>query len=237
MVDYSGGLVAAISLLAGLHAARRDGIGMDCDVSLYDTAVTMLTYPGTWHLNRGFRPQRTRHSAHPSLVPFQAFEAQDGWLVVGCAKEKFWSRLAEVVGHPEWAAEDSPYADFAGRREHGAALLTQLEEIFLQRTVSEWLGVLYAAAIPCGPINDVEQALEEEHTHARHLVVQTEHPVFGTVRQLASPVRVGAETPEYRRAPRRNEDVARITGEVIGLTPERVAELNAMGAFGTGQPG
>ena len=57
MVDYSGGFVAATSLLAGVHAARRDGIGMDCDVSLYDTAVTMLTYPATWHLNAGFEPQ------------------------------------------------------------------------------------------------------------------------------------------------------------------------------------
>ena len=103
LVDYSGGFVAAISLLAGLHAARRDGVGMDCDVSLYDTAMGMLTYPATWHLNAGFTPVRTRHSAHPSLVPFQAFEASDGWLVVGCAKEKFWARLAEVVGHPEWA--------------------------------------------------------------------------------------------------------------------------------------
>ncbi len=90
MVDYSGGFVAALSLLAGVHAARRDGVGMDCDVSLYDTAVTMLTYPATWHLNAGFEPVRTRHSAHPSLVPFQAFEAQDAWMIVGCAKEKFW---------------------------------------------------------------------------------------------------------------------------------------------------
>ena len=77
LVDYSGGLVAAISLLAGIHAARRDGVGMDCDVSLYDTAFTLLTYPATWHLNDGFTPARTRHSAHPSLVPFQAFQTKD----------------------------------------------------------------------------------------------------------------------------------------------------------------
>jgi hypothetical protein len=81
------------SLLAGLHAARRDGVGGDCDVSLYDTAVSLLTYPATWHLNAGYEPARTRNSAHPSLVPFQAFEAADGWFVVGCAKEKFWQRL------------------------------------------------------------------------------------------------------------------------------------------------
>jgi crotonobetainyl-CoA:carnitine CoA-transferase CaiB-like acyl-CoA transferase len=237
LVDYSGGFVAAISLLAGLHAARRDGVGMDCDVSLYDTAVTMLTYPATWHLNAGFTPVRTRHSAHPSLVPFQAFQAKDGWLVVGCAKEKFWARLAEVVGHPEWAAPDSPYATFAGRREHGEELLAQLEAIFAVRTVDEWLSVLYPAAIPCGPINDVAGALREEHTIARNLVVTTEHPTFGTVEQLASPVRVGSEPPTYRRAPLRNEDFDLVVREIAGLDDARVTELSAQGAFGSVDPG
>ena len=77
MVDFSGGFIAAISLLAGVHAARRDGVGMDCDLSLYDAAISMLTYPAVWHMNAGFEPVRTHHSAHPSLVPFQAFEASE----------------------------------------------------------------------------------------------------------------------------------------------------------------
>ncbi|WP_326554362.1 CaiB/BaiF CoA transferase family protein [Micromonospora sp. NBC_01813] len=233
MVDYSGGFVAAISLLAGVHAARRDGVGMDCDVSLYDTAISMLTYPATWHLNAGFQPTRTHHSAHPSLVPFQVFQAKDGWMVVGCAKEKFWTRLADVVGHPEWAAAGSPYGTFGTRRDNRDELLAELEQIFRQRTVDEWLTQLYAAAIPCGPINDVPAALAEEHTAARDLVVTTEHPRFGTVQQLASPVRVGAEPPAYRRAPQRNEDFATVTGDILGLDPQTLADLTAAGAFGT----
>lgn len=87
LVDFTGGYVAALSLMAGLHAARRDGVGGDCDVSLYDTAIGMLTYPAAWHLNAGYQPVRTKNSAHPSLVPFQAFKASDDWFVVGCAKE------------------------------------------------------------------------------------------------------------------------------------------------------
>lgn len=232
LVDYSGGFVAAISLLAGLHAARRDGVGMDCDVSLYDTAIGLLTYPAVWHLNAGFVPERTRHSAHPSLVPFQAFEAADGWLVVGCAKEKFWQRLAQVIGHPEWAEPGSPYATFAGRQKHSKELLAKLEEIFKQRTVDEWLSVLYPASIPCGPINDVAAALREEHTLARDLIVETDHPRFGTVRQLASPVRVGNERPTYRRAPQRNEDFDYVLREVIGMDDQRITELKQQGAFG-----
>jgi len=235
MVDYSGGFVAAISLLAGLHAARRDGVGMDCDVSLYDTAIGLLTYPAAWHLNAGFTPARTRHSAHPSLVPFQAFEAADGWLVVGCAKEKFWQRLTEVVGHPEWAT-DPRFATFAARREHQETLLPLLEEIFRARTVAEWLAPLYAASIPCGPINDVESALTEEHTIARDLVVETEHPLWGTVRQVASPVRVGDERPAYRRAPRRNEDFAHVVSGLLGYDDAKVSALSEAGAFGSGLP-
>ncbi|TDC61814.1 CoA transferase [Actinomadura sp. GC306] len=232
LVDYSGGFVAAISLLAGLHAARRDGVGMDCDVSLYDTAVGLLTYPAVWHLNAGFTPERTRHSAHPSLVPFQAFEASDGWFIVGCAKEKFWTRLASVVGHPEWAEPESGFGSFADRRTNKDKLIPLLEEIFRQRTVDEWLEQLYAASIPCGPINDVAQAMEEEHTKARGLRVTTEHPRFGTVEQLASPVRVGAEPPEYRRAPRRNEDFDLVVREIAGYDDATVERLRAGGAFG-----
>ncbi|MER5458016.1 CoA transferase [Micromonospora sp. NPDC002389] len=237
LVDFSGGFVAAISLLAGVHAARRDGVGMDCDVSLYDTAISLLTYPATWHLNAGFEPVRTHHSAHPSLVPFQVFQAKDGWMVVGCAKEKFWARLATLVGHPEWAADGSPYANFGARRENREELLAALADIFRQRTVDEWLPELYAAAIPCGPINDVGAALTEEHTAARDLIVTTDHPRFGTVQQLASPVRVGDEPPAYRRAPLRNEDFATVTGELLGLDPQAVAVLAEAGAFGSAVDG
>jgi crotonobetainyl-CoA:carnitine CoA-transferase CaiB-like acyl-CoA transferase len=232
MVDYSGGFVAAISLLSGLHAARRDGVGMDCDVSLYDTAISLLTYPAVWHLNAGFTPQRTRHSAHPSLVPFQAFEAQDGWLVVGCAKEKFWERLAAVVGHAEWSQPDSPYGDFAGRQRNSETLLAELEAIFRGRTVDEWLSVLYPASIPCGPINDVAAALEDEHTLARNLVVTTEHPRYGTLQQLASPVRVGTEVPTYRRAPRRNEDFDYVMSDIARYDDADISDLRNAGAFG-----
>lgn len=236
MVDYSGGFVAAISLLAGVHAARRDGHGMDCDVSLYDTAISMLTYPGTWHLNAGFQPARTRHSAHPSLVPFQAFQASDGWMVVGCAKEKFWTRLAGVVGHPEWGQQDSPFGSFSKRAERRDQLLAELEEIFRGNTVEEWLALLYAASIPCGPINDVGAALKEEHTSARNLIVTTDHPRYGTVQQLASPIRVGEDPSTYRRAPQRNEDFDVVVRDLLGLDEQTIVDLQVGGAFGVTTP-
>jgi crotonobetainyl-CoA:carnitine CoA-transferase CaiB-like acyl-CoA transferase len=236
LVDYSGGYVAAVALLAGLHAARRDGVGMDCDISLYDTAIAMLNYPAAWHLNEGFEPTRMRHSAHPSLVPFQAFEASDGWMVVGCAKEKFWVRLAEHLGHREWTT-DERFSDFAGRHRHRDELIPLLEAEFRKRPVAEWIIDLSAATIPCAPIHTVGQALTDEHTLARGLVVTTEHPRFGSVRQVASPVRVGSEAPSYRRAPLRNEDLDYVMQTVAGYASDEVAGLERAGAFGTPPPG
>ena len=235
MVDYSGGFVAAISLLAGVHAASRDGVGMDCDVSLYDTAMAMLTYPATWHLNAGFTPVRTRHSAHPSLVPFQAFEATDGWMVVGCAKEKFWARLAQVIGHPEWARGGLAVRHvLPAPRAPGGAATAELEAIFATRTVDDWLSQFYAAPIPCGPINDVEAALKDEHPSPA--TCSSPPTTRGTARsrQLASPVRVGADAPDLPRArPSATSTPHRILTEMRRLRRgRRIAELSAAGAFG-----
>jgi crotonobetainyl-CoA:carnitine CoA-transferase CaiB-like acyl-CoA transferase len=231
LVDFSGGFVAAISLLAAVHAARRDGVGCDCDVSLYDTAISLLNYPAAWHLTSGFEPERTRHSAHPSLVPFQAFEASDGWLIIGCAKEKFWQRLTVELGHPEWA-DDPRFATFADRRGNRDVIIPLLEQVLLTREVDEWLSAFRAAGIPSGPINTVAQALADPHTIARELVVETEHPRWGTVRSVGSPVRVGDAVPEYRRAPYRNEDIDYVLGEVAGYSPEQRAAAALAGAFG-----
>jgi crotonobetainyl-CoA:carnitine CoA-transferase CaiB-like acyl-CoA transferase len=86
LVDMIGGTVAALSMLAGIHRARRDGVGCDCDVSLHEVALSYLNYVGTWHLSGGYVPGRPPMSAHPSIVPFQNLPARDGWLVVACAK-------------------------------------------------------------------------------------------------------------------------------------------------------
>jgi crotonobetainyl-CoA:carnitine CoA-transferase CaiB-like acyl-CoA transferase len=232
LVDYSGGLVAATSILAGVHAARRDGAGMDCDVSLFDTAIAMLTYPAIWALNGDFQPTRTHHSAHPSLVPFQAFQAADGWLVVACPKEKFWARLAKAIGRAELAT-DSRFASFAARRRNADELLAILDAVFGSRSVEEWLDTLRAAGVPCGPVNSVRDALSDAQTLARGMVVETDHPRFGTVRQVRSPVRVGSDDTSYRRAPARHEDADHVLHQLLGYDDRSIEEFGRRGAFGT----
>jgi crotonobetainyl-CoA:carnitine CoA-transferase CaiB-like acyl-CoA transferase len=231
IVDFSTGYVAALALLAGLHAAARDGVGMDCDVSLFDTAVAMLTYPGVWHLNAGFEPTRTRHSAHPSVVPFQAFQAADGWFVIAAAKEKFWTRIAQVVGRPD-LAEDPDYRTLADRQRNAAALLGILEAIFLARPVRHWVDALTAAGVPVGEVNSVADALRDPQVGARELIVEAEHPVYGTVKTIASPVKVGDRARPPLRAPQRGEHTRAVLGELLGLSEQDYAVAAADGAFG-----
>jgi crotonobetainyl-CoA:carnitine CoA-transferase CaiB-like acyl-CoA transferase len=224
LVDYSGGLVAAISMLAAVHAARRDGVGYDCDISLFDTALMMLTYPAIWSLNSDFEPQRMKNSAHPSLVPFQAFKAKDTWFVIACPKEKFWSRLVHAIGRPELGTKEQ-FATFSNRRKNADVLLPLLDEIFASRTAQEWVQDLTAAGVPCGPVNSVSQALTDDQTRAREMIVETEHPHFGSIRQVRSAVRVGTNPPEFRRAPRRNEDESYVLRDILAYGEDKIDAL------------
>jgi len=235
LVDYCGGFVGALAVLAGVHAARRDGAGMDCDLALFDTAMSLLSYVGTWYLTAGVEPRRVPLSGHPSLVPFQNFRTADGWIVVACPKEKFWQRLCVALDQP-LLADEPRFADFAARSAHAAELLDRLARAFAARTSAEWLERLGKAGVPCAPVHSVAEALADPQTAARELVLETAHPRFGTVRQLRSPVRVGPEPPPGRRAPRRHEDGDALLAALLGYDRDRLAALAASGAFGTVPP-
>lgn len=230
VVDYSGGFVAAIALLAGIHKARRDGFGGDCDLSLFDTAISMLTYPAAWYLSKGEVPSRTRNSAHPSLVPFQNFETRDGWIVIGCAKEKFWQRLVQVLGDPRLLGER--FASFAMRAANKDELIPLLEQLFKARDTEDWLEALMSAQIPCGPVNDLPNALTDPQVEARQMVVETDHPTLGKVGQVGSPIRVAGYLPEYQRAPLLGEHKMSVLKEILGLSNDEISQLDFKGAFG-----
>ena len=233
LVDFSGGYVAATALLAAVHAARRDGIGMDCDISLYDVAVSLLNYPATWHLTAGWEPSRTERSAHPSLVPFQLFRGgDDTWFVLGCAKEKFWRAVAGVIDRPD-LAEDQRFADFEARSANGAEVIRILDKAFATEPTETWLARLRAAGVPAAPVQSVPEALADPHTAARGLIIETDHPRFERVQSMASPVRVGPSgNVTYRRAPHLHEHATDVLGELLGYSTDQIRALEDRGAFG-----
>jgi crotonobetainyl-CoA:carnitine CoA-transferase CaiB-like acyl-CoA transferase len=227
LVDYCGGLVAALALVSGVHAARRSGVGCDCDLSLFDTAISMLSYPGVWWLNEGHRIERLGSSAHPSLVPFQAFRAADRWLVVACAKEKFWRRLAEAVEHKEWIS-DQRFLTFIERYENRNLLGGMIEDVLGGRSAQQWVDVLRRAGVPCGVVNDVGEALADADVAARDLVVKATHPQRGSVTLLRSPVVVGeSRALPVRCAPALGADTEDVLSTLAGLSAREISAVVA----------
>ncbi|HJQ83597.1 MAG TPA: CoA transferase [Candidatus Binatia bacterium] len=226
IVDFSGGILSALALMIGLHRARATGVGCDVDVSLLDTAVSMLNYLAVWTLNRDWQPRRLPDGAHQSLVPSQTFRTRDGWLVIMCMKEKFWERLADGMGLAP-LRQDPRFRTFADRLAHRDALRPILVEEFRRRTTAEWLGRL-RGRVPIAPVYAVDEALEDEQVLAREMVIELEHPVFGRIRETGCPIKIDGVRPRYEPARPLGADTETILGE-IGVGREEVAALRARG--------
>jgi crotonobetainyl-CoA:carnitine CoA-transferase CaiB-like acyl-CoA transferase len=231
LVDLSAGYVSALAVVSGLWRARREGVGCDCDISLFDTALAELMYVGTWAATKAYEPPRRHNSGHPSIVPFQNFQTSDGWIVVACPKERFWQTLCEAIGRPELAT-DPRYHDFAARDRNREELLNVLDAVFASRSTDDWLGLLPPLGIPCGRVNSVVSALEDPQARAREAVVEAPHERFGTVRTIATPLRVDGERRPPVRAPRRGEHTRECLSQVCGYSDEQITELEQSGVFG-----
>jgi crotonobetainyl-CoA:carnitine CoA-transferase CaiB-like acyl-CoA transferase len=225
LVDFSCGYVAATSVLAGLFRAERTGVGCNCDVSLFETALSLLNYVGTWTASRDdYEPRKMGHSAHPSIVPFQAIPTGDGWIVVACPKEKFWIALCEAVGRADLLA-DERFASFAGRDEHREALLAELYAAFATRGAAEWVTILEAAGVPCGPVNTIREALADPQAVARGATQTIEHPELGSVTHLSSALGVSTGLRPIEIGPGRGEHTAEVLSDVAGYDEAHIAEL------------
>jgi len=225
VIDFAGGYAAMLGLMVALYDAQRSGVGRDVDVSLLDTAVSMLSYFAAWTLNRDWEPARVPASGHQTLVPAQNFRTADGWIVVFCAKEKFWLSLVRLMGLPALAS-DPRFDAFPGRLAHKDALLPILEERFATKSTREWLGLL-RGHVPCAPVNSVREALEDAQVLAREMVVEIDHPVFGRMRQVASPIKAGGAIPAPAPAPRLGEHTDTLLQDVLGYGAATIERLRA----------
>ncbi|HET9922591.1 MAG TPA: CoA transferase [Methylomirabilota bacterium] len=230
VIDFAGGYAAMTGLMVGLFDAQRSGVGRDVDISLLDTAVSMLSYFAIWTLNRDWTAERTRDSAHQTIVPAQNFPTCDGWIVVFCNKDKFWRDLVDVLGAAE-LADDPRFRGFAERFANREALLPLLRARFATRTTAAWLDRL-RGRVPCAPVNDVRQALTDPQVLARDMIVEVEHPDFGPLREVRSPVRTEGEIRELRRAPRLGEHTDEILREILNYSDSTISRLRSAGVLG-----
>jgi crotonobetainyl-CoA:carnitine CoA-transferase CaiB-like acyl-CoA transferase len=230
VIDFAGGYAAMLGLMVALFDAQRTGMGREVEVSLLDTAISMLSYFATWTLNRDWQAGRTPDSGHQTLVPAQNFPTRDGWIVVFCAKEKFWRALVEVIGSAE-LGRDPRFATFADRLRHKEALIPLLRERFATRSTAEWLRLL-RGHVPCAPVNDLRQALAEEQVRAREMIVEVEHPHFGTLREVASPIKTDGAVARPAAAPGLGEHTDSILRDVLSYGERTIAALRSKGAIG-----
>ena len=230
VIDFAGGYAAMVGLMVGLFDAHRTGIGRDVDVSLLDTAVSMLSYFAIWTLNRDWHPERVADSGHQTLVPAQNFPTQDGWIVIFCNKDKFWQALLERMELPA-LGRDPRFAGFAERLAHKAELVALLKARFVEKTTAEWLGLL-RGHVPCAPVNSVAQALEDEQVRAREMILEIEHPHFGRIREVAGPIRTEGEIRQPAPAPALGEHTEAILSGILGYGSQTIARLRAEGVIG-----
>ena len=237
LVDLSGGYVSTIAMLSGLWRARRDGVGCDCDISLFETALHELMYIGPWAATHQYVPPRRADSAHPSIVPFQNFKAKDGWFVVAAAKQKFWETLCEVIDRPDLNS-DERFSTMVARDQNRDALLPILKDVFAERTVDEWISLLVEAGVPSSKVNSVLEALDDPQTVDRGGIIEHDHPTLGNVRTIASPLRLSDEEGNELRAqppdagPSRGEHTRQVLVELCGYDDRKINFLADAGAFG-----
>jgi succinate---hydroxymethylglutarate CoA-transferase len=224
IVDYSTGTMCALGLLAGILEARRTGKGRDLDVSLYDVAMHLLNYPAAWYLNDGLVTERVARSAHPFIVPSQLYRTQDGWIFVMAQTQRFWEVLADALGRGELKAK---YPDFEARRAHRGELTKVLDAEFSKRTTGEWLERL-RGTVPCGPVYDLPQALENPYFLERGGVQVFDHPDKPGFKLVASPFRLGEPLPA-KPAPKLGEHSEALLKE-LGYAEAEIARLKAQGA-------
>ncbi len=229
VIDHAAGFAAALGLVAALHSAARTGQGRDVEVSLLDTAVSMLTYLAIWNLNTDFDPVRRSGSAHQTLAPVQTFKTSDSYIVIFCAKEKFWQNLCEGLGIPEFA-NDERFRNFAQRHKNRDLTVSKLQTIFLTKSTQQWLELL-RGKVPCAPVNNLGEALSNPLLLERKMIVETEHPVFEKVKQVASPIRVSETSFKHHRAPHLGEHTEEILRDRLGLTDTELGALKGRGVL------
>jgi formyl-CoA transferase len=190
--DVSAGLFGAIAILAALRYRDSTGKGQHIDLSLLETTMSLLSNVSSNYLISGEESERYGNG-HPNIVPYQAFQSSDGYIVVACGNDHLYQNLCRLLEREELAT-DPRFMTNPLRIVNRAELIPMLQEAFHQRTSEEWLSVLRTIGIPCGPINPVSEAFNNPQIQERGLVWECEHPTAGPIKLVGSPMQF-SETP------------------------------------------
>ena len=221
--DITAGILAAMGILAAYTHRLKTGEGQWVETSLFEAALVQTYWQSAIALATGVAP-RAMGSAHPLNAPYQAFEASDGWIVVGGANQRNWMRTLEALGATELAA-DPRFVSGGDRMGHLKELETELAKRFRTRPAAHWLAALDDKGVPCGPVQDMLQALDDPQTKAREMVVDVDHSTLGPVRTIGLPVKFsGTPGKVARGAPLYGEHTRAVLTE-YGFDDDEIAAL------------
>ena len=199
VADIGAGLFATTGILMALEARHRTGRGQIVDTSLLEGQMAMLTNHFSSYFASGKVPPR-RGSAGQGMVPYQAFHALDGWMVVAAFTDRMWCGVCNAIEKPEWGT-DPRYHNAAGRFENREPLIAQLAEIFATKPVDEWEKRLTAEGVPFTRVNTIDQVAVDEQALARDMIQTVEHPEVGAMKMVGFPVKFSDEASDIRHSP------------------------------------
>ena len=186
IADMVAGMMLSQGILAALNARHIMGKGQHVKVSMLEALASLLTYQASNYYATGITPKR-RGNAHPSIVPYETFQAGDGWLNVAVANDSLWQKFCDAADKPEW--KDHPnYAAAPDRVQNRDEIMPLITEVVKTKTRAEWIALLDAVGVPCGAIATVEEICESETLKARGMIWEMDHKTAGGVKTIANPI-------------------------------------------------
>ncbi len=230
ITDVVTGVYASGSITASLLWRERSGRGQYIDASLLDAQVSSLANIASSYLVAGKEAQRWG-TAHESIVPYQVFATKDRSIAIAVANQKLWVSFCKLIGKEEWI-DDPRFQSNPKRVENREILLPLVAEVMAEKTCDEWMDLFVEAAIPCGPVNNMQSLFSDPQVLHRGMVAEVPHPTIGTLRLAGIPIKF-SETPETIRLapPLLGEHTDEVLADVLGYGAAQIAELREQGAI------
>jgi crotonobetainyl-CoA:carnitine CoA-transferase CaiB-like acyl-CoA transferase len=226
IADLVSGLNGSQGILAALYAAKVTGRGQHVSISMYESVASLLSFNASIYFATGESPKR-RGNAHATIVPYETFEASDGWISLGVANDELWKRFCSLVERPE-LTDDPRFAKAADRVRHREILVPIVKDIIRQRKRDEWLPLMDAAGIPAGAIRTVGEVCESDLLKSRDMIAEMPHAGkgVGVVKNIKNPMHL-SDTPldTYTAPPRLGEHTREILTGLLGYSASEVEEL------------
>ncbi len=226
--DIFAGLHAVIGIEAALIARATTGKGQHIDISLLDCQVSVLANQAMNYLVSGKAPKRLGN-AHPNIVPYQTFETKDGHIIMAVGNDRQFAEFCRIIG-AHHVGEDPRFTTNRGRVENRDVLIPLLRPFLKLRGTAEWVNYFEVAAVPCGPINTIDQVFENEQVKARGLLQEAEGPDGRKVPTVANPILFsGSHVAMPTPSPLLGQDTIAVLKDVLGLSSREAEALQALG--------